>query len=185
MDPESLLESGGPSHLGGNVEPRLSTETGEHRHSVESIKTEPLTLTDKAESPALRRRIRNRLVVRLRFDLTQLDPNYDPRQEGVSEKEELENSPYAEVRAAVPNVDDPNLHCVHPSPCEPDVEHPSNVDNCVSIYYPRIWDQYAPFDETAEHYHHVYRRSVIVISDWQGLGEVDAKLENTNLRIHI
>jgi hypothetical protein len=62
MDPESLLDSGVPRQFGGNAEPHLSAEIGEHRHSAESIKTEPLTLTDKAESPALRRRIRNRLV---------------------------------------------------------------------------------------------------------------------------
>jgi hypothetical protein len=114
-----------------------------------------------------------------------LDPNYDPRQEGVSEKEGLENSPYAEVRAAVPNSDDPLVHCVYSTPSEINVEYPSNVDNRVGFYHHRIWDQYAPFDETAEHHHYVYRRSVIVISDWQGLGEIDAKLENTILRIHV
>jgi hypothetical protein len=186
MDPESLLESGVPRHYGEeNVEPRLSVETGAHRHSVETIKTEPLTLTDKAESPAVRRRIRNRLIVRLWFDLTQFDPNYDPRQKEVSEEEGLENSPYAEVRAAVPNADDPNVHCVYPIESEPDVEHTSNVDNRVSFYCSRIWDQYAPFDETAEYHHYIYRRSVIVISDWQGLGKVDAKLENAILWIHV
>jgi hypothetical protein len=72
--------------------------------------------------------------------LIQLDPNYDPRQEGLSEKEELENSPYAEVRAAVPNIDDPHVHCVYLTLFETDLEHHPNVDNCAGFYHDRFRD---------------------------------------------